>query len=109
MYDSQSKIESGKQLGISSSILRGKDVYWATVAIQKYNHEYVVHIDLILEKNMEKEEYEKYETYAFSSLEAATKFLIENNPLLITNLSELKPFKGQKGFSVEAEEIIRII
>jgi hypothetical protein len=107
MSRSQIAIENGIQLGLSSSMLRNNETYFATVAIQKNNDEYIVHIDLILEQNMAMEKYEKYETHAFSSLQSAISFLLKMSPISIGDISELKPFKGQKGFNVEAEEIIR--
>jgi hypothetical protein len=108
MYDSRTAIANGQQVGFSSRIMRGAQQYWTTVAIQKFNNEYIVHLDLILDSKMASEEYELYATYAFSSIETALMFVVEKSPVSIADLAELQPFKGQKGFDPRVEEFIRI-
>jgi hypothetical protein len=58
---------------------------------------------------MAAEEYETETTHAFSSLEMALHFLIKKSPISIGHISELRPFKRQKLFNPEAEEIVRIV
>ncbi|WP_426168323.1 hypothetical protein [Pseudoduganella sp. R-34] len=99
-------IERGKQVGSSFSFPRGGETFWITLAVQKVGAEYFAHIALIKEKNMDREKFELYETWAFPTLEKAIDYLQMHSPspFAITSLST---FKGQKGFNPKAEDILR--
>lgn len=89
-------IEGGKQLGIRFSFEQEGSVWWSSVAIQKWQNEYLVYTDKIEEKNMAvPEEYLRETVHRFCSLSEAVHYI---HQLTAVSITHLKPCKGQKVF-----------
>ena len=99
-------VEKGKQIGISYSFLKEEGPFWVTLALQKIGIEYIAHIALISESNMDQEKFEIYEAIAFPGLEKAIDHLQKRNPQPLSR-DGLSTFEGQKVFNPQAEEIHR--
>ena len=99
-------VERGKQIGSWFSFVKEDELFWATLALQKLGAEYLAHVAVISEQNMVSEKFEVYETKAFPTLALAIGHLQAHSPSPFA-IGSLSTFKGQKGFSPEAEEILR--
>lgn len=93
-------IEKGKQLGKVFSFIRNDEIVWSSVGIQKWNGIYKVYVDEIYEKDMYNEDYLRDEIRRFNNLSDAINYINENTE---TNLSYLKPCKGQRVFNPNFE------
>ena len=89
-------IESGKQRGFSKSLIINDKIYWCGAAIQKYDGQYKVHVYMIEENKMVREEYDVYFTIGFTSIAQAINCVELNS---IIKLSEFSALKGQKMFN----------
>lgn len=99
-------VERGKQVGSSFSFLKEGQSFWITLALQKLGVDYIAHVALISEKNMDSEKFEVYETRAFSNLEQAISYLQTHSPGEY-GVGKMSTFKGQKAFNPLAEEVLR--
>ncbi|MFT3721045.1 hypothetical protein [Pseudorhodoferax sp.] len=90
-------IERGKQVGVSTQ-LAGKDgIKWTSVRSQKVGDEYLMHTDVILEKNMTEKVHALDETRAFRSLQDAingAERLLGSYKLIL----KITTLKGQRIF-----------
>lgn len=92
------KIDSGKQLGKTFSFENQSEVYWSSVAIQKWNDVYKVYIDCISEKNMNAENYEYEYLETFEKLDDAAVYMKKKANI---DINSLKPCKGSTIFNPE--------
>lgn len=99
-------VDRGKQIGCSFNFMKEDEPFWITLALQKVGAEYLAHVAAISEQNMVSEKFEIYETKAFPTLVLAIGHLQAHSPIPFA-ISSLSPFKGQKAFSPQAEEILR--
>lgn len=99
------QLEHGRQIGVACEYMKDQESYWVTLAAQKYGDGYVAHISIINQKNMDAEIFERYGIYSFLNPREAVVFLLENSPVPI-DADLLRPFKGQKAFNPDSEEIV---
>lgn len=99
------QLEKGKQIGHSYVIEDKNKACWITVALQKSCNRYVAHIAVIFEENMASEKFERYETRSFLTMENAFSYL-NSGSLKKIEVVDFLPFKGQKAFNPDAEDII---
>ena len=100
------KISKGQQVGLNINYEYQGETFWLQMAIQLYKGEYLAHITVIDEKNMAGEDFKLYKTTAHANIDEALAFLKSNSPVSFS-FSDFKPFKGQRAFYPEGEEIAR--
>lgn len=89
-------IVNNKQIGSAFSFNREGELFWSSVAIQKWDDTIKVYVDEILESKMHAEEYLREETLEFQNVTDAIEYICEHT---MVDLDQLKPCKGQKIFN----------
>lgn len=74
---------------------------WASVAVQKWEGRYKVHVDEMLERNAVAELYERDESHVFDAAEVAALYVDEHTR---AKFVDLRPCKGQRLFNPALEE-----
>jgi len=88
-------IAKNKQVGHSFSFEEGGELYWSSVAAQKWNGKFKVYVDEILDSQMACDNYLREEVIEFDSIQCAIEFISENTRC---SPEKLAPCKGQKIF-----------
>ena len=88
-------IERGRQVGCRSVLELENDSLYCSFAVQKYNDEYLLYYDEVLESNMVAEVYEAILQGSFRTIVNLNKFIANND---LSDIQTLRPIKGQKIF-----------
>ena len=102
----QNKIDGGRQVGMELIHREHGKTYWVLLAVQLYNGEYVAHVSSIDEEHAAGENFTIYKIVAHGTLDEAVEFLKHQSPAPFA-FENFGPFKGQKAFYPEVEEIAR--
>lgn len=89
-------ILNNKQVGDTFSFEKDGELYWSSVAIQKWRDIFKVYVDEILDSQMAAENYFRDEILIFENIEEAIEFISTNT---MSSPERLKPCKGQKIFN----------
>lgn len=99
-------VKNGRQVGMDIDFDYEGVPHRLLLAIQEYKGDFISYITLIDEENIAGEDYTIYKVTAHTSIDRAVAFLKEKSPAAF-NFEDFKPFKGQKVFYPEGEEIER--
>jgi len=96
------KIKDGvltnKQIGNVFSYEQDGELYWSSVAVQKWGNIIKVYVDEILESQMDTENYTRDEVLIFQNIDDAIDYIESNTKV---SIDRMKPCKGQKIFNPE--------